>query len=251
MEFLSCENKQYDNLAKEILSEISFPFPSLKTTTDECNYEFLPFNTKVGTINVVYGGKDIGKSYFLDLISGYEQPTTNNNKDKLYLKYEIVYKRQNIKPKFIGIVSDLCKIKLDNNINEDIYREVSKLISLNNFSNKNVQDLTIEEIEKLSFLFSVLEDKSIYIFDFNVRTIQLNVRDSLLEYLHYFVKRFNKIAIIVEDNIDIIRKYTNNIYFIEETEDLNDENLDENLRSVVGKEYNLDNFLLRAQNTRI
>lgn len=251
MEFLSCENKQYDNLAKEILSEISFPFPSLKTTTDECNYDFFPFNTKVGTINVVYGEKNIGKSYFLDLISGYSQPTTNNDKDKLYLKYELVYKRQNIKPKFNGIVSDLCKIKLDNNINEDIYREVSKLISLKNFSNKNVQDLSIEEIEKLSFLFSILEDKSIYIFDFNVRTIQLNVRDSLLEYLHNFVKRFNKIAIIVEDNIDIIRKYTNNIYFIEETEDLNDENLDENLMNIVGKEYNLDNFLLRAQNARI
>jgi translation initiation factor RLI1 len=251
MEFLSFENKQYDNLAKEILSEISFPFPSLKTTTDECNYNFFPFNPKVGTLNVVYGRKDIGKSYFLDLISGSSQPTMNIDKNNLYLKYEIIYKQQNIQPKFNGSVSDLCKIKLNGNINEDIYREVSNLITLKKFSNKNVQDLSIEEIEKLSFLFSVLEDKSIYIFDFNVRTIQLSVRDSMLEYLYNFVKKFNKIAIIVEDNIDIIRKYTNNIYFIEEIEDLNDENLDENLTSVIGKEYNLDNFLLRAQNTRI
>jgi translation initiation factor RLI1 len=246
MEFLSYERKQYDNLAKEILSEISFPFPSLKTTTDECNYEFLPFNTKVGTINVVYGEKDIGKSYFLDLISGCSKPTTNNDKDKLFLKYEIVYKRQNIKPKFKGNVANLCKAKLGVNICEDVYREISNLISLKNFSNKNVQDLSIEEIEKLSFLFSLLEDKSIYIFDFNVRTIQLSVRDSLLSYLHNFVKKFNKIAIIVEDNVDIIKKYASNIYLIEETDSLNDEMLDDNLMNVIGKEYDLDYFFLRT-----
>ena len=253
MELLSYKENTYDNLAKEIFNEISFPFPPIATISDEANFIFSRFSPKIGSVSVVYGESGIGKSFFFDLICGCQKPSFISEKESelLFLKYEIAYKKEEICPKFVGNVEELIKVKLNNNINETIYKDIAITINLEEFINKNIKDLTIEEIEKIAFMFTLLEDKSIYVLDIRVRKIQLSTRNSLIEYLSKYAKTYNKIVIVVEDNMKLIANHINSIYFIkkEDKKELYDKyDFDENLDLITGTHYNLQDFLLTIKN---
>jgi ATP-binding cassette, sub-family E, member 1 len=236
MESLSYNISDYDNLDKEIFSEISFPFPFIKSSLDECNMIFTNFCPKIGTLTVLFGKQNIGKSYYLQVISGLEKPThSQEDGDKLYLKYDISYKPENISPKFNGTVLELLSKIVKND--DELYHELEEAVLLSEFIYNNVQDLNIEEIERLSFLLTLLQDKTIFIFDCPVRKVQPLTRYRLWKYFKNFVSKYHKIGIIVEDNIEFIRQFGDSVYLFENCADDDGEDL------VVTKEYTLKQFL--------
>ena len=200
-----------------ILEKDIFKFPIFKNTINQYTWIFNKLEFVNGTLIIINGDKLIGKSLYFNILCGLYKPSTFPNNIS-FLKYNIAYKKENIIPKSCKIVNELIHdLKLSNN---KYYYVISRLINLDNFENINIQELNIEQQQKLSFLITFLSKKDIYIFDYPENSINEKLRYSLLTFL-------KKIAIT--ENI--------NILFIE-----NNENIINNILEKNGILYNIKNI---------
>lgn len=185
-------------------SIVKYKFPIFRVYNDDDVFIFNKLNIAKNKLIVIKNDNDNSEIFFECLTGIFKPDDLPEERD--FLKYNIVYKKNNLVPKFEGTVKELMNKRY---VNKNYYK-ISKLINLYLFINKNVQDLDILEREKLYFLFTFCSDSDIFIYNYPINKIDRNQREIFLDFLSDFVIKNNKIVFIVENNDSLINKFIDN-----------------------------------------
>lgn len=181
--------------------ETNYSFPTFFYSSNGKKFYFKSLSLELGSLNFVIGGRKTGKSLFLKSLTGLECP---NEKplDQSFLKYDVVYKPENIQPKFNGTLNQLIKARqLEENKN---FIKNFNLLGLNKYLDSLVKSLTEENKQLLSFVLFLATEGLIYIMDSPTHIITIENRRKMLLIYKNYCENNDKIGLITEDNVDLV-----------------------------------------------
>lgn len=180
------------------------------------NYVFKNYNNKINNkyINILWGVNGRGKTTLVKCIIGFIKYKGNIN-----FKYTFSYMPERINyPKHVKLktfLNLLCLINKHNKRNTISY--YINLFNLKQHINKNINELSLGTLKKISLIKTLIEDTDVYIFDEPLNgldRISINIfKDELCQ-----LKESNKLVIIITHNIEVLNLTSYNII------DLNYEN---------------------------
>lgn len=180
------------------------------------NYVFKNYNNKIDNkyINILWGVNGRGKTTLVKCIIGFIKYRGNIN-----FKYTFSYMPERINyPKYVKLktfLNLLCLINKHNKRNTISY--YINLFNLKQHINKNINELSLGTLKKISLIKTLIEDTDVYIFDEPLNgldRISINIfKDELCK-----LKESNKLVIIITHNIEVLNLTSYNII------DLNYEN---------------------------
>lgn len=180
------------------------------------NYVFKNYNNKINNkyINILWGVNGRGKTTLVKCIIGFIKYRGNIN-----FKYTFSYMPERINyPKYVKLktfLNLLCLINKHNKRNTISY--YINLFNLKQHINKNINELSLGTLKKISLIKTLMEDTDVYIFDEPLNgldRISINIfKDELCK-----LKESNKLVIIITHNIEVLNLTSYNII------DLNYEN---------------------------
>lgn len=180
------------------------------------NYVFKNYNNKINNkyINILWGVNGRGKTTLVKCIIGFIKYRGNIN-----FKYTFSYMPERINyPKYVKLktfLNLLCLINKHNKRNTISY--YINLFNLKQHINKNINELSLGTLKKISLIKTLIEDTDVYIFDEPLNgldRISINIfKDELCK-----LKESNKLVIIITHNIEVLNLTSYNII------DLNYEN---------------------------
>ena len=180
------------------------------------NYVFKNYNNKINNkyINILWGVNGRGKTTLVKCIIGFIKYRGNIN-----FKYTFSYMPERINyPKYVKLktfLNLLCLINKHHKRNTISY--YINLFNLKKHINKNINELSLGTLKKISLIKTLMEDTDVYIFDEPLNgldRISINIfKDELCK-----LKESNKLVIIITHNIEVLNLTSYNII------DLNYEN---------------------------
>jgi putative ABC transport system ATP-binding protein len=167
---------------------------------------------------LIYGKSGIGKSSILNLILGFVQP----DKGEIYFKDDILNKNNiwNFRKKtaFVTQNNDLTggKVRefildvLNFKANKEIEMNEERLIELmkyfdldSSFIDKEFQDLSGGEKQRISIIISIMMDKEIYLLDEITSSLDNKMKEKVVD---YFIEKMDKTEIIISHDNHWIKK---------------------------------------------
>jgi putative ABC transport system ATP-binding protein len=167
---------------------------------------------------LIYGKSGIGKSSILNLILGFVQP----DKGEIYFKDDILNKSNiwNFRKKtaFVTQNNDLTggKVRefildvLNFKANKEIEMNEERLIELmkyfdldSSFIDKEFQDLSGGEKQRISIIISIMMDKEIYLLDEITSSLDNKMKEKVVD---YFIEKMDKTEIIISHDNHWIKK---------------------------------------------
>ena len=167
---------------------------------------------------LIYGKSGIGKSSVLNLILGFVQP----DEGEIYYKDELLNKNNiwNFRKKtaFVtqnndltgGKVRDFILDVLNFKANKEIEMNEERLIELmkyfdldSSFIDKEFQDLSGGEKQRISIIISIMMDKEIYLLDEITSSLDNKMKEKVVD---YFIEKMDKTEIIISHDNHWIKK---------------------------------------------
>lgn len=202
LSFENNENNEY-NIFKSIIT-----FPLFKNKENKNTWVFNELKVNNGKIILLNSDETYCSELFLNIITGIYKPTIlPNNLD--FLKYNISYKKRNLKPIFNNTVKNLF---IDKNIyNNKYYYILKNYLNIDDLEDSIVKDLKINDIQIISFYLTFLVNNSdIFIFDYPINSIDNETKDIMLNFLKIFIIKENKNVFFVEYDQEYLKKIINN-----------------------------------------
>ena len=177
-----------------------YSFPTFFYSSNDKKFYFKSFSLELGSMNFIIGERKTGKSLFLKSLVGLECPK-EKPLDRSFLKYDIVYKPEYVKPKFNGTLSELIKSR---DLNNNLFMQNINTLGLNKFLETNIQNFNEEQNQLLSFILMLSTEGLIYVFDCPSHLISNEKRKLMINILKNYCEKNDKIGIITENNINFI-----------------------------------------------
>ena len=207
MEFISISK----NVVSEEVTSDNYDFPTFYFSFPNKKFYFRPLSLEVGSLNFVNGEHNSGKSLFLKSLSGLEIPN-EKPKNTNFLQYNIIYKPETITPKFQSTLQNFINEKSLQNF--EYFQTFYPL--LQSHLKTNIPDLPEDIKQILSFILFINREGLIYIFD--CPPITQSIKNLFWNILKEFCYQNDKIALVVENNNEVIDEFINNdngiVYYI-------------------------------------
>ncbi|MDR2829568.1 MAG: ribosome biogenesis/translation initiation ATPase RLI [Methanobrevibacter sp.] len=174
------------------------------------NYEGFALFVKGGElyhdeIVTAFGSNGIGKTTFAKVISKVEKEDSGRVEKKL----EIVYKPQYLSYDFNGRVEDFLYMnapKYDTNI---FMSEIGRPLSIEDILDKNLDELSGGELQRLAIAVSLSQNGELYVFDEPTAFLDVEQRLTVGKIIKKIVERNNATALIIDHDIVFIDYVTN------------------------------------------
>ncbi|MDR2873623.1 MAG: ribosome biogenesis/translation initiation ATPase RLI [Methanobrevibacter sp.] len=151
-------------------------------------------------IVTAFGSNGIGKTTFAKIISELEKPDTGKVKKEL----DIVYKGQYLKHDFNGRVEDFLYTNAPN-YGTNIFRsEIAKPLSLEDILDKNLNELSGGELQRVSIAVSLSQEGDLYVFDEPTAFLDVEQRLLVGKIIKKVVENRNAAALIIDHDIVFI-----------------------------------------------
>lgn len=180
-------------LTLEEKSEDSYDFPAFYFSFPESRYYFKPISLDVGRLNLVVANSDVGKTLFFNALTGLAKPN-ELPKDRSFLKYDIVYKKEEVNPKFEGTLEELIFSK--GLLDFEYYKIFENIFS--KYKNIKVKELSEKVKQYLSFVLLLNKEGLIYIFDYKYDIISTKMRQKMWTIFQDFCNKNDKIGLVPE-----------------------------------------------------
>ncbi|MFN3621323.1 MAG: ribosome biogenesis/translation initiation ATPase RLI, partial [Nitrososphaerales archaeon] len=154
-----------------------------------------------GEVIGILGANALGKSTFLKLVAGVEQP----NEGSLTITAKISYKPQYLNSDVDGDVRTLLNKASNGKIDSGLYQsQIIQPLGITKLLDKQVRDLSGGELQKVAIAACLLQDADIYALDEPSAFIDVEDRFTLAKAINRFVKAEGKSALIVDHDIQLI-----------------------------------------------
>lgn len=194
------------SLALEEKSEDTYEFPNFYFSLPDSRFYFKKINLETGTINYIISPFQNAKKLFFNALTGLEIPKDKPS-DLSFLRYDIVYKPEQIIPKFDGTLEEFVN---KNNLEKYSYFTLFENIFKKYYSVK-VTEIPEKIKQYLSFILFLNKEGLIYIFDYKYEVISEKMREKLWVIFSDFCKKNDKIGLVPENNMNI---KSDNLYYI-------------------------------------
>jgi len=156
---------------------------------------------KKGEVIGILGANAIGKSTFLKMIAGVEQP----DEGSLTIAAKISYKPQYLNSDVDGDVKTLLDKASNGKMESGLYQsQIITPLGIPKLLDKQVRDLSGGELQKVAIAACLLQDADIYALDEPSAFIDVEDRFVLAKAINRFVKAEGKSALIVDHDIQLI-----------------------------------------------
>ncbi len=169
-------------------------YPGFTLTVDEGEI-------KKGEVVGILGANALGKSTFLKMIAGVEQP----DEGSLMIAAKISYKPQYLDSDVDGDVKTLLDKVSNGKFDSGLYQsQIITPLGIHKLLDKQVRDLSGGELQKVAIAACLLQDADIYALDEPSAFIDVEDRFVLAKAINRFVKAEGKSALIVDHDIQLI-----------------------------------------------
>lgn len=173
----------------------------------EKRYEHFALSVHPGTIHVgevvgVVGENATGKTTFVKMLAGVVEPT----KGAVDVSVKVSYKPQYIKPDFEGTVEELLITALrETYVEDNFFRvEVFHPLSLKPLLNKEVQDLSGGELQRVAVALCLGREADIYLLDEPSAYLDANQRMVTARVIRRVMEKRGKSALVVDHDVYFI-----------------------------------------------
>ena len=187
--------------------------PSIEVDTDklteysDLKKSFKDFSLEVekGIIHhdeiiTAFGPNGIGKTTYAKMLAGVTKPDSG----KINKKVKVAYKPQYLASDFSGTVLELLITKAPNYGTNLFKTEIIRPFSLEELMDKDVQDLSGGELQRLSVALTLSQDADIYLFDEPTAFLDVEQRLKTARAVKRVVESRNSASIIVDHDIVFI-----------------------------------------------
>ncbi len=156
---------------------------------------------KKGEVIGILGANALGKTTFLKIIAGVEQP----DEGSITVAYKISYKPQYLNSDFEGDVRTLLDRASGGRLDSGLYQaQIINPLGLTKLFDKQVKDLSGGELQKVAIASCLMQDAEVYALDEPSAFIDVEDRFTLAKAIQRFVKAEGKSALIVDHDIQLI-----------------------------------------------
>jgi ATP-binding cassette subfamily E protein 1 len=151
-------------------------------------------------IITAFGPNGIGKTTYAKILAGVTKPDSG----KINNKVKVAYKPQYLTSDFRGTVQELLITEAPNYGSNLFKTEIMKPFSLEELMEKEVQDLSGGELQRLSVALTLSQDAEIYLFDEPTAFLDVEQRLKTAKAVKRVVESHNSASIIVDHDIVFI-----------------------------------------------
>jgi ATP-binding cassette subfamily E protein 1 len=169
----------------------------------ECDYQQFKLKVEPGTIKVgesigVVGPNAIGKTTFVKILAGVQEPTVGSV-DK---NVKVSYKPQYISPDFDGSVSDLFMVTNDEFFRSGFFEsEIAHPLMLRRLYEKNVNTLSGGELQRVAIAICLSREADMYLLDEPSAYLDSNQRMEAAKTVRRVMEKRGRSALIVDHDI--------------------------------------------------
>jgi ATP-binding cassette subfamily E protein 1 len=178
-------------------------FDLLEYGAIECQYPSFHLRVEPGSIKIgetvgVVGPNAIGKTTFVKVLAGVQQPTVG----KIDSKFKVSYKPQYISPDFDGTVREMFTIMVKDFFESGFFQsEIAKPLSLKNLLDKNVMTLSGGELQRVSIASCLSREADIYLLDEPSAYLDSNQRMEAAKTVRRVMEKRGRSALVVDHDI--------------------------------------------------
>jgi ATP-binding cassette, sub-family E, member 1 len=186
--------------ALEIEAEVIAEYSSLKKSYDGFSLEADRGQIQHDEIITAFGPNGIGKTTFAKILAGVTKP----DKGRINKKVSIAYKPQYLVSDFDGTVEELLLTTAPTYGTNMFKTEILKPFSLEPLMDKEVDELSGGELQRLSVAVTLSRDAEIYLFDEPTAFLDVEQRLKAAKAIKRVIESRNAAAIIIDHDIVFI-----------------------------------------------
>jgi ATP-binding cassette, sub-family E, member 1 len=186
--------------AQEIEAEVLADYSTLKKSYDGFSLEAEEGKVQHDEIVTAFGPNGIGKTTFAKMLAKATKPDSG----KIKKQVQIAYKPQYLASNFDGTVQELLMTTAPNYGTNIFKTEIVKPFSLDDLMDKDVNDLSGGELQRLSVAITLARDAEIYLFDEPTAFLDVEQRLITARAIRKIVESRNAASIIIDHDIVFI-----------------------------------------------
>lgn len=178
-------------------------FNLLEYGTIECQYPSFHLKVEPGAIKIgetvgVVGPNAIGKTTFVKVLAGVQQPTVG----KVDAHFKVSYKPQYISPDFDGTVREMFDSTVKDFFESGFFQsEIARPLSLKNLLEKNVMNLSGGELQRVAIASCLSREADIYLLDEPSAYLDSNQRMEAAKTVRRVMEKRGRSAMVVDHDI--------------------------------------------------
>ncbi len=178
-------------------------FDLLEYETIECQYPSFHLKVEPGAIKIgetvgVVGPNAIGKTTFVKVLAGVQQPTVG----KIDTSFKVSYKPQYISPDFDGTVREMFDATVKDFFESGFFQsEIARPLSLKNLLEKNVMNLSGGELQRVAIASCLSREADIYLLDEPSAYLDSNQRMEAAKTVRRVMEKRGRSALVVDHDI--------------------------------------------------
>ena len=184
---------------KTVSNEILFEIPELEKSFHNFKLNVNGFNIMKGHVLAVMGQNGLGKSTFLNIITGNIKPDNKNFEIR-----EFSYKKQNLETADLNVEEYITKN--NKNILDDrwYYRNIIEKLDIERLFEEPLRILSGGELQKVNIAASLTKDVKIILMDEPTAFIDIEDRIKVAEIIKDYVIQKSASAVIVDHDIQFV-----------------------------------------------
>ncbi|CAB50155.1 ABC transporter ATP-binding protein [Pyrococcus abyssi GE5] len=185
----------------DVERETLVEYPRLVKDYGSFKLEVEPGEIRKGEVIGIVGPNGIGKTTFVKMLAGVEEPTEG----KVEWDLTVAYKPQYIKAEYEGTVYELLS-KIDSSkLNSNFYKtELLKPLGIIDLYDRNVEDLSGGELQRVAIAATLLRDADIYLLDEPSAYLDVEQRLAVSRAIRHLMEKNEKTALVVEHDVLMI-----------------------------------------------
>ncbi|MCX6773293.1 MAG: ribosome biogenesis/translation initiation ATPase RLI [Candidatus Micrarchaeota archaeon] len=173
-----------------------FSYPALEKKFDQFSFTSEPGSIMEGEIVGLLGENAIGKSLFIKMIAGVEQPDNCTIANML----RVSYKPQYVKAEEKVEVQDLFTSGMDAQVAEAAKRR----LNINSLMDKKLSTLSGGELQRVSIALALSKDADIYLFDEPSAFLDIEQRLEFASLLQHLIVDSKKCAFVIDHDLVLL-----------------------------------------------
>ncbi|KAF5065229.1 Vitamin B12 import ATP-binding protein BtuD [anaerobic digester metagenome] len=194
-------------------------FDLLEYGTIECQYPSFHLKVEPGAIKIgetvgVVGPNAIGKTTFVKVLAGVQQPTVG----KVDTHFKVSYKPQYISPDFDGTVREMFDATVKDFFESGFFQsEIARPLSLKNLLEKNVMNLSGGELQRVAIASCLSREADIYLLDEPSAYLDSNQRMEAAKTVRRVMEKRGRSALVVDHDIYFLDMVSDSIMVFQGT----------------------------------
>ena len=178
---------------------ISYPllekkFPSFSVTIE-------PGTVSKGEVLGIMGANALGKTTFMKMIAGVEQPDSGEINKKIKIAYKPQYLTNDIDVEVVDLLEKANGGPIQGSTEEE---QIIDPLKIKKLYNKSVKNLSGGELQKVAVVSCLLQKVDVYALDEPSAFLDVEDRIAIAKFIQKFVRSYKKSAIIIDHDLQLM-----------------------------------------------